>query len=111
MPTKNPQEPFSRLSVQEAKDMLDKGDVLLIDVREPNEYRAGHVPGAQLIPLSTLPTHAGELDDEKPILFVCGVGQRSALACEYAAAAGKTNLYNLDGGTEGWVKSGLPVDK
>jgi len=111
MPTKNPQEPFSRLNVQEAKEMLDKGDVDLIDVREPHEYTSGHLPGARLIPLATLPGHAGELDDGKPILFVCGVGQRSALAAEYAAAAGKTNLYNIDGGTEGWLKSGFPVEK
>jgi rhodanese-related sulfurtransferase len=111
MPTKNPQEPFSRLNIQEAKDMLDKGDVELIDVREPHEFTSGHLPGARLIPLNTLPSHASELDDGKPILFVCGVGQRSALAAEYAAAAGKTNLYNIDGGTEGWLKSGLPVEK
>ena len=111
MPTKNPQEPFSRLNVQEAKEMLDKGDIELIDVREPHEFSSGHLPGARLIPLNSLPSHAGELDDAKPILFVCGVGQRSALAAEYAAAAGKTNLYNIDGGTEGWLKSGFPVEK
>lgn len=111
MPIQNPQEPFSRLNVQEAKEMLDKGDVELIDVREPNEFSSGHLPGARLIPLATLPTKATELDDGKPILFVCGVGQRSALAAEYAAAAGKKNLYNIDGGTEGWVKSGFPVER
>src|SRR5947209_20192902 len=111
MPTQNPQEPFSRLNIQEAKEMLDKGDVQLIDVREPHEFSSGHLPGAKLIPLATLPTKAADLDDAKPILFVCGVGQRSALAAEYAAAAGKENLYNIDGGTEGWVKSGLPVDR
>jgi rhodanese-related sulfurtransferase len=111
MPTKNPQEPFSRLTVQEAKEMLDKGGVQLIDVREPHEYSAGHLPGAKLIPLNTLPSRAGELDDSQPILFVCGVGQRSALAAEYAAAMGKSNLYNIDGGTEGWVRSGLAVEQ
>jgi len=111
VPTKNPQEPFSRVNIQEAKDMLDAGGVQLIDVREPNEYAGGHLPGARLVPLATLPSHAAELDDSTPILFVCGVGQRSALAAEYAAAAGKANLYNIDGGTESWVKSGLPVEK
>ncbi|MGI8554653.1 MAG: rhodanese-like domain-containing protein [Dehalococcoidia bacterium] len=111
MPTKNPQEPFSRVSVQEAKEMLGRDEVQLIDVREPHEYASGHVPGARLIPLSTIPTKAAELSDDKPVLFVCGVGQRSALACEYAAAAGKSNLFNLEGGTEGWVRSGLPVEK
>lgn len=111
MPTKNPQEPFSRLNTKETQEMLDKGGVQLIDVREPHEYSAGHLPGARLIPLNTIPGRAAELDDSAPILFVCGVGQRSALAAEYAAAAGKKNLYNVDGGTEGWVRSGLPIDK
>lgn len=111
MPTKNPQEPFSRVSIAEAKEMLDRGEVQLIDVREPHEYRGGHVPGATLIPLATVLSRAPSLSDDKPILFVCGVGQRSALACEYAAAAGKSKLYNLEGGTEGWVKSGLPIEK
>ena len=111
MPTKNPQEPFSRLNIQETKEMLENGDVQLIDVREPYEYNAGHLPGARLIPLATLPVQAAGLDDAKPLLFVCGVGQRSALAAEYAAAAGKKNLYNIDAGTEGWVKFGLPVEK
>ena len=110
MPTQNPQEPFSRLNVQEAKEMLDSQDVILVDVREPHEYNSGHLPGARLIPLNTLPAKTSELDDAKPILFVCGVGQRSALAAEYAAAAGKHNLFNIDGGTEGWVKSGFPVE-
>jgi rhodanese-related sulfurtransferase len=111
MPTKNPQEPFSRLTVQEAKEMIDKGGVDLIDVREPHEYSDGHLPGARLVPLNTLPTHAGELDDANPIVFVCAVGQRSALAAEYAAAAGKSNLFNIEGGTDGWAKQGLPIEK
>ena len=111
MPTQNPQEPFSRLNTQEAKEMLETGDVQLIDVREPHEYNAGHLPGARLVPLNTIPTRAVDFDDAKPILFVCGVGQRSALAAEYAAAAGKKNLFNIDGGTEGWVRSGHPIEK
>lgn len=111
MPTKNPQEPFSRVSIDEAKEMLERNEVQLVDVREPNEYRTGHVPGATLIPLNAVVPRLTELSDEKPILFVCGVGQRSALACEYAAAVGKSDLYNLEGGTEGWIRAGLPVEK
>jgi rhodanese-related sulfurtransferase len=111
MPTKNPQEPFTRLTVQEAKEMIDAGNVDLVDVREPHEYSAGHVPGARLVPLNSLPTRAAELDNANPIVFICAVGQRSALAAEYAAAAGKTNLYSIDGGTDGWAKSGFPIDK
>lgn len=111
MAIKNPEEPFSRIGVEEARQMLARDDVAIIDVRELHEYAAGHVPGAKLIPVSTVFARRHELPQDKEIIFVCGVGQRSALACEMAAAAGFSHLYNLEGGTEGWIKAGLPVEK
>lgn len=111
MPTKDPQEPFSRISVDEGKELMSSGNVAVIDVREPHEYNAGHVPNATLIPVATVFARKEELPRDKDIIFVCGVGQRSALACEMAAAAGLTRLFNLEGGTEAWVKSGNPVEK
>ncbi len=82
-----------------------------IDVREPHEYTAGHVPGAKLIPVNKVYARREELPRDKELIFVCAVGQRSALACEMAAAAGLTRLYNLEGGTEAWIKSGMPAEK
>ncbi|MCH8920909.1 MAG: rhodanese-like domain-containing protein [Chloroflexi bacterium] len=111
MPTKDPREPFSRISVDEGKELMSSGNVAVIDVREPHEYNAGHVPNATLIPVATVFARKEELPRDKDIIFVCGVGQRSALACEMAAAAGLTRLFNLEGGTEAWVKSGQPVEK
>jgi len=111
MAVKNPQEPFTRITVQEAAEMLRRDDVVVIDVREPHEYQQGHVPGAKLIPVNSLFARKDELPRDKDIIFVCAVGQRSALACEMAAAAGLTRLYNLEGGTEAWIKAGLPVEK
>jgi rhodanese-related sulfurtransferase len=52
-----------------------------------------------------------ELPAEKDLIFVCAVGQRSALAAEMAAAAGLTRLFNLEGGTEAWINAGQPVDR
>jgi rhodanese-related sulfurtransferase len=52
-----------------------------------------------------------ELPTDKPVIFVCAVGQRSALACEVAASLGFTNIYNLEGGTDGWIKAGKPVER
>lgn len=111
MPTKNPQEPFHRVTLDEAKQMIQNG-CRVIDVREPHEYSSGHVPGAALIPVGTVFSRREELPKDSKILFVCGVGQRSALACEMAAAAGfpPEALYNLEGGTEGWIKAGQPVE-
>ena len=111
MPTKDPQEPFTRITVDEGKELMSSGNVAVIDVREPHEYNAGHVPNATLIPVATVFARKEELPRDKDIIFVCGVGQRSALACEMAAAAGLTRLFNLEGGTEAWVKSGQPVEK
>ncbi len=111
MPTKNPQEPFHRVTVDEAKQMLADG-AHIIDVRELHEYTAGHVPGAPLIPVGSVFARREELPKDGKIIFTCAVGQRSALACEMAAAAGITadRLYNLEGGTEAWVKAGEPVE-
>ncbi|MCS7276378.1 MAG: rhodanese-like domain-containing protein [Dehalococcoidia bacterium] len=111
MAVKHPQEPFTRITVEEAREMMSRDDVVVIDVREPHEYQAGHVPGAKLIPVGSVFARRHELPQDKDIIFVCAVGQRSALACEMAAAAGLTRLYNLEGGTDAWIKAGLPVEK
>ena len=110
MSTKDPREPFTRISVQEAKEMLANG-AEIVDVREPHEYAAGHVPGAPLIPVNTVYARRAELPKDKDVIFVCAVGQRSALASEMAAAAGLTRIFNLEGGTEAWIKAGEPVEK
>jgi rhodanese-related sulfurtransferase len=111
MPRKDPREPFTRITVDEAKEMMQRDDVAVIDVREPHEYNAGHVPNAKLIPVNSVFARREELPKDKDIIFVCAVGQRSALAAEMAAAAGLTRLYNLEGGTDAWIKAGNPVEK
>jgi rhodanese-related sulfurtransferase len=110
MTTKDPREPFTRITVDEAKEMMTRGDVQVIDVREPDEYRRGHLPGAKLIPVATVLSRREELNHGKDLIFVCAVGQRSALACEMAAAVGLTRLYNLEGGTDGWAKAGYELE-
>ena len=110
MATKDPREPFTRISVEEANEMISNGaDV--IDVRNPDEYQAGHVPGATLIPVNSVFARREELPRDKDLIFVCAVGQRSALASEMAAAAGLTRIFNLEGGTDAWIKAGMPAEK
>jgi rhodanese-related sulfurtransferase len=112
MPTKDEREPFHRIDVPEAKQMLAEDDVVVIDVREPHEYQAGHIPSATLIPVNSVFARREELPKDKKIVFVCAVGQRSALAAELAAAAGlpAERLFNLDGGTDAWRKAGEAVE-
>jgi rhodanese-related sulfurtransferase len=104
------QEPFERVDVQQAKQLIDAG-ATLIDVREPKEIpQDGKIAGSDLVPLNTLLTNARQYLKNDNVVFYCKVGQRSAIACEMAAAVGLTKLYNLEGGIEAWKKQGLPVE-
>jgi rhodanese-related sulfurtransferase len=112
MPIKNPQEPFTRISVQEGREMLNgDNNVAVIDVRQPGEYAQGRLPDSTLIPVASVFARREELPRDKDVIFVCSVGQRSALACEMAAAAGLTRLFNLEGGLEAWLKAGFSIEK
>jgi rhodanese-related sulfurtransferase len=110
MATKDPREPFTRISVQEAKEKTSNGNVQVIDVRTPGEYAGGHVPGSINIPHMSVVSRRGELASDKELVFICQVGQRSALACEFAASLGFGSLYNVEGGTEAWIKAGYDVE-
>ena len=108
------QEPFKRISVQEAAEKQKEG-VAIIDCRDPDEYSLGHVPGAPLIPHMSVFQRADEVEKiaggkDKPLMFICAKGQRSAVACEFAAASGFTDLYNVEGGTDGWIEAGLRTE-
>jgi rhodanese-related sulfurtransferase/transcriptional regulator with XRE-family HTH domain len=84
-------------------------DVDIVDVREPDEWVQGHVPGARLVPLALLradPTGALPRDN---LVFVCAKGGRSAQACELAEKIGKTTVYTVNGGTDAWRAAGLPI--
>ncbi len=104
-------EPFTRVDVATARKLIDDGEVQVIDVREPNEYAEGHIPGVTLVPLNTLIARPQQFITRDNVLFVCAAGQRSALACEMAAAVGFDHLFNLEGGTTAWIKAGLPIEK
>ncbi len=110
MATKDPREPFTRVSVTEAKEKVDNGDVQVIDVRTPGEYAGGHVPGSINIPHMSVVSRKDELDAGKELVMICQMGQRSALACEFAASMGFKDLFNVEGGTEAWIKAGYQVE-
>ena len=110
MAANSPQEPFKRISVSEAKEMLDASDVELVDVRQPGEYAAGHIHGAKLIPVDGLFERLGEVADARDVIFYCAVGVRSALACEIGAAMGLTRCHNVEGGFEAWSGAEYPSE-
>jgi rhodanese-related sulfurtransferase len=84
-------------------------DLILLDVRTPEEWAAGHIEGATLIPLDDLGTRAAsELPKDAAIIVYCRSGNRSAEAASYLVNAGYTNVSDM-GGILGWIEAGLPV--
>jgi len=106
------QEPFKRIDVSTARQMIEAGGIRVIDVREPNEYASGHVPNAELIPLGQILAKPLEhIRADQRTIFVCGVGQRSAVAAEMAVAVGAFDIFNMEGGTKAWIESGFPTER
>ena len=85
-------------------------NVQIIDVRSPEEWSHGHIPGAQHIPLAALPDRLDEIDSSKPIVLQCRGGGRSAIATSLLLSHGLANVSNLNGGYDAWVAEGLPVE-
>jgi rhodanese-related sulfurtransferase len=100
--------PPEDLSPGRAAELLGNG-AQGVDVREQYERDAGHIADTLHIELDQLTAEAGRLDRERPIVFYCRTGSRSALAAQAFAAAG-FEAHNLDGGLQAWVKDGLPIE-
>lgn len=103
-------EPF--LDVDPAFVSARRGQIALIDVREPQEFTGelGHVPGSTLVPLATLPEAAAAWDPQRDIVLICRAGGRSARAAMELARRGFRHLYNLRGGMLAWNEAHLPVE-
>ena len=102
-------DPSHELPPERVKEMLDRGEIELIDVREQYEWDAGRIAGAKHIELERLASRAEELSRDRPIVFQCRLGARSAMATEAFRASGY-EAYNLTGGIAAWADSGLPLD-
>ena len=103
-------EPYQRLSPAEAQKRIDAGEVNVVDVREQWEYARDHIPAAKLTPLGQIIAKPQESISGDDVVFVCEVGQRSAVAAEMAAAMGLKHVYNLEGGMQAWRGAGLPTE-
>ena len=84
---------------------------LVIDVREPEEFEAGHIAEALLAPLESVEEKLAAVPKDREIVLVCRSGRRSGKAWEMLAARGYTKLWNMEGGMLAWEKLGYPVKK
>lgn len=103
---------FQQVTPKQAKEMLDKQEAAMIDVREPYEYEQVHAVGVKLIPLGTLGENLSEVPTDTNVLVICHSGGRSAAACDMLIQAGydKSKIFNVMGGTSEWEYDGLPTE-
>jgi rhodanese-related sulfurtransferase len=99
------------ITPQQARDLIATGGLDVVDVREPNEWSRGHLEGSRLVPLRQLKATPKSLLQQDGVIFVCAAGVRSQAAAKLAVANGLRNVYSLSGGTESWVRAGLPLSQ
>jgi len=100
-----------QIAPAEALDFIDAIAPFVLDVRNPDEFAAGHVEGAVLIPLAELDARIAELPQslDTPMLVYCKVGIRGNFGLVYLKMLGFTNVRNVRGGIDAWIAAGLPV--
>jgi len=115
---------YTNVDVSTARQMIEEGEVFLLDVRTPAEFNTAHIEGAVLIPLKNVPAQdpvelpaeellearISEVPNDKKILVHCKTGGRSATACNLLINASYENVYNMEGGINAWMISGYSVD-
>lgn len=107
---------FTDITVKQGKEMIDRGEVFILDVRRQDEYDEGHIKGSTLIPVQDIPEK--ELNEslrvlprDKKILVYCRTGRRSTLASEILVNNGFKEVYNMNGGIVDWTNAGYEVEK
>ncbi|MDX2140206.1 MAG: rhodanese-like domain-containing protein [Chloroflexota bacterium] len=102
---------YQNVSAQEAHQMINSNRApFVIDVREPDEFKGGHIQGAKLLPLSELPNRLNDVPKDQTILVVCRSGARSSSAARFLAGAGY-QVINMRGGMTDWEIARLPIKR
>jgi rhodanese-related sulfurtransferase len=100
---------INQVTPHDAHALIARGEVEVVDVREAGEWATGHIAGARHVPLARFRAAPEGTLPHDGVLFVCAAGIRSETAARIAVANGVTRVYNLRGGTQAWVKAGLPL--
>ena len=101
-----------KITAADAIRLLDTGKAVAVDVREPDEFAAGHVPGAVNVPRGMLEFRIADLqpDGNAPVLVYCKTSGRAALSCQSLASLGYTQLRSVAGGFDQWLAEGFLVE-
>lgn len=98
-------------AVQARSLLAAKKNMVLLDVRTPDEFRQARLAGALLIPINEVERRIGEIPKGRPILVYCAVGSRSALVARFLAARGYGEVYNMTDGIVGWYRNGYAIER
>lgn len=98
------------INVATAHSLLGNPDVFLLDVREPGEYAAVHIPGSTLIPMGQIGRRLDEIPTDRAVIVACRSGMRSGQVCRVLRSHGYNNIHNMKGGMNAWRKAGFPVE-
>jgi rhodanese-related sulfurtransferase len=101
----------SEIDVAGAVAARQRGTAQIVDVREPDEWREGHIPGAMHLPLAQLSVRSTELDPTRPVITVCRSGRRSLIAGDALQKAGFSDVASLAGGMIAWAGAKQPVTR
>jgi rhodanese-related sulfurtransferase len=97
------------IDIAELEARIATGDVRVLDVREPDEFRSGHLPGAIHVPVRRLPERLDKLKRDKPYAVICQSGNRSRGATNLLLDSGFEGAVSVRGGTGAWARSGRPI--
>ena len=100
---------YKDVTSAEAKALIGKGGMFLLDVRTTQEYQQAHLQGAVLIPIDQVEKRLGEIPRNKPILVYCAVGSRSKPVAGFLAEQGFKEVYHMSDGIVGWYRNGFPI--
>lgn len=100
---------IKEVDAQGLQRMQAAGEVMLVDVRTEAEFATGAIAGAKFLPLHMLPLAGDQIPADKPVVFYCRSGARSAQACAFMTTKGYDNVYNLQGGVMAWARAGLAL--
>lgn len=101
---------YKEINPEQAKQVINESsNLLLLDVREQQEYDEAHIANVVLMPLGSLPERFAELDKDQPTLCICAGGFRSEKASRYLLSQGFSDVTNMSEGMKGWLQRGLPT--